>query len=388
MKLFWFIPTHGDGRYLGTSYGGRSLDYSYLKQIACAVDNLGFYGALLPSGRSCEDAWITAASLIPETHRMRFLIAIRPGLISPSLAARMTATFDRLSNGRLLINVVTGGDPVELAGDGLFLEHDGRYELTDEFLEIWRALLSGAGEVNYEGKYLQVKGAKNLFRGIQQPYPALYFGGSSDVGVAVAAKHIDYYITWGEPPAQVATKIETVREEVARWGRSVRFGIRLHVVVRESDDAAWRDAESLISHLSDQTVRTAQRTLARHDSVSQQRMLALQKLSGIRRTREALEVSPNLWAGVGLVRGGAGTALVGSAETVAARMLEYRELGIETFMLSGYPHLEEAFRVAELLFARLPLTHGESEGCDRKNPFFPGEIVGNDLLPKSRVGTS
>ena len=336
MKLFWFIPTHGDGRYLGTSYGGRPLDFSYLKQIACAVDNLGFYGALLPTGRSCEDAWITAtaASLISETRRMRFLVAIRPGLISPSLAARMTATFDRLSDGRLLINVVTGGDPVELAGDGLFLEHERRYELTDEFLEIWRALLSGAGEVNYEGKYLQVRGGKNLFRGIQQPYPALYFGGSSEVGVAVAAKHIDHYLTWGEPPAQVATKMETVRKEVARWGRSIRFGIRLHVIVRESDDAAWRDAESLISHLSDQTVRAAQRTLARHDSVSQQRMLALQKLSGTRRTRETLEVSPNLWAGVGLVRGGAGTALVGSAETVAARMLEYRELGIETFILS------------------------------------------------------
>src|SRR6516225_1698291 len=388
MKLFWFIPTHGDGRYLGTSYGGRPLDFSYLKQIACAVDNLGFYGALLPTGRSCEDAWITAASLIPETRRMRFLVAIRPGSISPSLAARMTATFDRLSNGRLLINVVTGGDPVELAGDGLFLEHDGRYELTDEFLEIWRALLSGVGEVNYEGKYLQVKGAKNLFRGIQQPYPALYFGGSSDVGVAVAAKHIDHYLTWGEPPAQVATKIEAVRKEVARWGRSVRFGIRLHVIVRESDDAAWRDAESLISHLSDQTVRTAQRTLTRHDSVSQQRMLALRKLNGIRRTREALEVSPNLWAGVGLVRGGAGTALVGSAETVAARMLEYRELGIETFILSGYPHLEEAFRVAELLFPRLPLTHDESDSRATKNPSFPGEIVGNDLLPKSPAANS
>src|SRR6516162_4402766 len=308
MKLLWFIPTHGDGRYLGTSYGGRPLNFGYLKQIACAVDNLGFYGALLPTGRSCEDAWVAASSLISETHRMRFLLAVRPGLISPSLAARMTATFDRLSNGRLLINVVTGGDPVELAGDGVFLEHDDRYEITDEFLEIWRALLSGAGEVNYEGKYLQVKGAENLFRGIQQPYPALYFGGSSDVGVAVAAKHIDYYITWGEPPAQVATKIETVREEVARWGR--------------------------------------------------------------------------------LVRGGAGTALVGSAETVAARMLEYRELGIETFILSGYPHLEEAFRVAELLFDRLPLTHDASDSRATKNPSFPGEIVGNDLLPRSPVGTS
>ena len=381
MKLLWFIPTHGDGRYLGTSYGGRSLDFGYLKQIACAVDNLGFYGALLPTGRSCEDAWVTASSLISETRRMRFLVALRPGLISPTLAARMSATFDRLSNGRLLINVVTGGDPVELAGDGLFLEHDERYEVTDEFLEIWRALVSSTEEVNFAGKHLEVRGAKNLFRGIQQPYPALYFGGSSAAGIAVAAKHIDHYLTWGEPPAQVAKKIETVRKEATRYGRSIRFGIRLHVIVRESDDAAWRDAEALISHLSDQTVRAAQQTLTRHDSTSQQRMLALQKLNGGRRTRDVLEVSPNLWAGVGLVRGGAGTALVGSAQTVAARMLEYRELGIETFILSGYPHLEEAFRVAELLFARLPLSHDEREDHDKK--FFRGEIVANDLLPKS-----
>ena len=381
MKLLWFIPTHGDGRYLGTSYGGRPLDFGYLKQIACAVDDLGFYGALLPTGRSCEDAWVTAAALFPETRRMRFLVAVRPGLISPTLAARMTTTFDRLSNGRLLINMVTSGDPVELAGDGVFLEHDQRYEITDEFLQIWRALVSGTGEVNFAGKHLQVRGAKNLFRGVQQPYPALYIGGSSSAGIGVAAKQTDHYLTWGEPPAQVAKKIETVRTEAARYGRSIRFGIRLHVIVRESDDAAWRDAEALISHLSDQTVRAAHQTLARHDSISQQRMLALQKLNGTRRTRGVLEVSPNLWTGVGLVRGGAGTALVGNAETVAARMLEYRELGIETFILSGYPHLEEAFRVAELLFDRLPLVHDERERRDKKP--FHGEIVANNLLPKS-----
>ena len=381
MKLLWFIPTHGDGRYLGTSYGGRPLDYGYLKQIACAVDNLGFFGALLPTGRSCEDAWVTASALIPETRQMRFLVAVRPGLIAPSLAARMTATFDRLSQGRLLINVVTGGDPVELAGDGLFLAHDDRYEITDEFLVVWRALLSSTQEVHFAGKHLRVEGARNLFQAIQQPYPALYFGGSSDAAIAVAAKHIDHYLTWGEPPGDAARKIESVRKEAARFGRTIRIGIRLHVIVRESDDAAWRDAEALISHLSDETVNAAQKTLARQDSIGQQRMLALRKLNGTRRTRDALEVSPNLWSGVGLVRGGAGTALVGSAETVAERMLEYRDLGIETFILSGYPHLEEAFRVAELLFTRLPLNHSDAETRDEKNRTFQGEIVANELLP-------
>ncbi|HET9375610.1 MAG TPA: LLM class flavin-dependent oxidoreductase [Chthoniobacterales bacterium] len=142
MKLFWFIPTHGDGRYLGTSEAGRALDLSYLQQVAMAIDRLGFYGALLPTGRSCEDAWVAASFLAAITQRMRFLVAVRPGLISPTLAARMAATFDRLSGGRLLINVVTGGDPVELAGDGLFQSHDERYEITDDFLTVWRALPS------------------------------------------------------------------------------------------------------------------------------------------------------------------------------------------------------------------------------------------------------
>src|SRR6478735_6039693 len=113
MELFWFIPTHGDGRYLGTPTGGRPLDYDYLRQIAAAVDSLGYYGALLPTGRSCEDSWVIASALAPLTERLRFLVAVRPGLQSPTLAARMTATLDRISNGRLLINVVTGGDPKE-----------------------------------------------------------------------------------------------------------------------------------------------------------------------------------------------------------------------------------------------------------------------------------
>ena len=118
MKVFWFIPTHGDGRYLGTGVGGRVTHYEYLAQIARAVDHLGYYGALLPTGRSCEDSWVVASSLIGQTKRMRFLVAVRPGLSTPGLAARMAATFDRLSSGRVLINFVTGGDPEELAEIG------------------------------------------------------------------------------------------------------------------------------------------------------------------------------------------------------------------------------------------------------------------------------
>ncbi len=384
MKLFWFLPTHGDGRYLGTTEGGRVLDLPYLQQVAGAIDSLGFHGALLPTGRSCEDAWVTASALIGATRRMRFLVAVRPGLVAPSLAARMTATFDRLSGGRLLINVVTGGDPVELAGDGVFHSHDERYEVTDEFLHVWRGLLAGGDVVNFAGEHLRVEGARTLFPTLQRPYPALYFGGSSPAGIEVAARHVDHYLTWGEPPAAVAEKIATVRAAAQRHGRKLRFGIRLHLIVRETEEEAWADADRLISRLTDKTVATAQATLDRQDSQGQKRMLGLQGTRGADRSRAALTVSPNLWAGVGLVRGGAGTALVGSADNVAARMREYAEVGIETFILSGYPHLEEAYRCAELLFPRLPLTHDEPDGAATpRRPTNKGETIANEYVPRT-----
>ena len=376
MNVFWFIPTHGDSRYLGVTTGGRAVTLPYLKQVAQAVDELGFTGALLPTGRSCEDSWVVASSLLSVTQRMKFLVAVRPGLSSPSQAARMASTFDRLSNGRLLINVVTGGDPVELAGDGLHLSHTERYELTDEFLTIWRDLLE-KGEANFSGDYLKIDNGKLLYPPVQQPYPPLYFGGSSEIGQEIAAKHVDYYLTWGEPPAKVAEKINEVKKLAAQQGRTVRFGIRLHVIVRETDKEAWAAANDLIKYVDDDLIASSQKIFSRFDSVGQQRMSELHNGS-----KDQLEISPNLWAGVGLVRGGAGTALVGDPEMVAQRMKEYADLGIETFILSGYPHLEEAYRVSELLFPHLPLDKNTSQS-DSTNIISPfGEIVANNELPK------
>ncbi|MEH2157046.1 FMNH2-dependent alkanesulfonate monooxygenase [Nostoc sp.] len=377
MQLLWFIPTHGDGRYLATATGGRAVSFPYLRQIAQAVDDLGYTGALLPTGRSCEDAWIVASTLVSLTRQMRFLVAIRPGLVSPGVAARMAATFDRLSGGRLLINVVTGGDPVELAGDGLHLDHDQRYELTDEFLTVWRAIASGE-QANLQGDYLNIQDGKLLFPPVQKPYPPLWFGGSSPIAQNIAAKHIDVYLTWGEPPAQVAEKIASVRRLALSEGRTLKFGIRLHVIVRETESEAWDAANQLIKYVDDEAIAKAQKAYARMDSVGQQRMTQLHHGN-----REALEISPNLWAGVGLVRGGAGTALVGDPQTVAARMLEYADLGVESFILSGYPHLEEAYRVAELLFPHLPLEN--LPAVEKQHVLSPfGEIVANEDFPKQQ----
>ncbi|MER9632554.1 FMNH2-dependent alkanesulfonate monooxygenase [Mesorhizobium sp. M0296] len=377
IKVLWFLPTHGDSRYLGTSEGGRAVDLPYLTQVAKAADAIGYYGALLPTGRSCEDSWVVASALAPLTQRLRFLVAVRPGLQSPTLAARMTSTLDRISGGRLLINVVTGGDPLENKGDGIFLSHDERYEVTREFLDIYKAVLRGE-TVAYEGRHLRIEDGRLLFPPVQTPHPPLYFGGSSEAANAVAAEQIDKYLTWGEPPADVAAKVDHVRGLAEKAGRQVSFGIRLHVIVRETNDEAWADADRLISRLDDKTIAEAQKVFARMDSVGQSRM---SRLHGGR--RDKLEISPNLWAGVGLVRGGAGTALVGDAATVAERIDEYRRIGIDTFILSGYPHLEEAYRFGELVLPLLPLDHEISTRPTAVNMGPFGETVAGDHRPSS-----
>ncbi|EON20158.1 alkanesulfonate monooxygenase [Cupriavidus sp. GA3-3] len=384
MQVFWFIPTHGDSRYLGTSEGAREVSFDYLKQVAVAADTLGYEGVLIPTGRSCEDPWVAASALAAVTQRLKFLVAVRPGLMAPTLAARMAATFDRISNGRLLINLVTGGDTAELEGDGLFLDHTARYEASAEFLRIWRQVLAASHDgdkVDYEGKHLSVKGATVLYPPLQQPHPPVYFGGSSAPAHALAGEQVDTYLTWGEPPADVAQKLDDVRRQAARHGRTVKFGIRLHVIVRETEAAAWAAADDLISRLDDETVARAQAVFAKMDSEGQRRMAALHA-GGARRTREALEISPNLWAGVGLVRGGAGTALVGDPHTVAERMREYAELGIDTFVLSGYPHLEETYRFAELVFPLLPRSvRDKLPGKVLSGPF--GEVMATGIVPRA-----
>jgi alkanesulfonate monooxygenase len=169
-----------------------------------------------------------------------------------------------------------------------------------------------------------------------------------------------------------------MKEKAKQTGREIRFGIRLHVIVRETEEEAWKAADELIQHVDEEAVKSAQKVFSRMDSEGQKRMSALHQGD-----RSNLEVSPNLWAGVGLVRGGAGTALVGDADTVAQRIKEYAELGIETFILSGYPHLEEAYRTAELLFPRLPVKckHDENERTFI-SPF--GEVKVNDKAPAKR----
>jgi alkanesulfonate monooxygenase len=373
--FFWFLPTHGDGRYLGSAHGGRVVDLAYLKQLAIAADCLGYEGVLIPTGASCEDSWLVAAALVPMTARLRFLVAVRPGLQPPTLAARMTATLDRLSDGRALINVVAGGDPVENRGDGIFLAPADRYALTREFLTVYRRLLRGE-RVDFRGAHVRVEGAELTFPPVQPGGPPLYFGGSSAEAVEVAGDLVDSYLSWGEKPGDVSHKFAAVRARGDQAGRSLTYGVRLHVIVRETDAEAWREADRLIERLDDSAIAAASSILSRLDSAGQQRMSALHGFS-----RDKLRIGPHLWAGVGLVRGGAGTALVGNPEQVAGALRDYMAVGADRFILSGYPHLEEAHRFAELVMPLMPAASRPTRATASANTGPFGGVIANDARP-------
>ena len=361
IKLHWFLPTSGDSRSLvgagqgvpGDVRGGlgetavgafREPTVEYLGDVARTAEKLGFEGVLTPTGTFCEDAWLTTAALIRETRTLKFLVAFRPGVINPVLAAQMAAAYQRLSGGRLMLNVVTGGEPTEQARFGDTAPKDVRYARTDEFLSVVRGAWSEA-PYDFDGEHFSVRGA-TVREGIS-PTPDIYFGGSSGPAGPVAARHADVYLTWGEPPALVAEKLDWMRRLAAEQGRSLRFGLRIHTLSRDTSEEAWRHAQWLLDGLDPATIAKAQRALEASESTGQARMQSLRGGRTSYADARELEVSPNLWSGVGLVRGGAGTALVGSHEEVADRLEEYHRLGIDEFVLSGYPHVEEAYAFAE-----------------------------------------
>ena len=376
LTFHWFLPTNGgDGRQVvGGGHGvnagpaGRPADVPYLGQIARAAEHQGFGAALTPTGAWCEDAWLTTAMLSQVSERLKFLVAFRPGVISPFLAAQMATTFQNLSGGRVLVNVVTGGEDREQRMFGDFHGKDERYARCAEFLGIVRRLWAGDA-VTLVGEHLRVEDAR--LSTLPDSVPDIYFGGSSPAALDVAAKHADVYLTWGEPPAAVAEKIARVRELAAGQGRELRFGIRMHVINRDTSGEAWGEADRLLAGIHDDTLATVQEGLRRSQSEGQRRMLELHGGQ-----RDDLEIHPNVWAGIGLVRGGAGTALVGSHEEVADRIEEYHALGIDEFVLSAYPHLEGAYWFGEgvlpVLAERGLWTHPHPvESRPRTTPFAP-----------------
>ena len=347
LKFHWFLPTNGGdsraivggGHGVAATVAARPASVPYLGQIARSAEQLGFEAALTPTGAWCEDAWVSTAMISSLSERLKFLVAFRPGLVAPFLGAQMAGTFQNLSGGRLLLNVVVGGEDHEQRMFGDFSTKDERYASAGEFLHIVRALWAGE-KVTFSGLHHSVEDAELVQ--IPSPTPEIYFGGSSPAAGDVAAKYADVYLTWGEPPAAVKEKIDWIKSLAAAEGRELRFGIRLHSIARDTSEEAWAVANRMLDGISEDEIARIQAGLARSASVGQQRMLELNKGS-----KEHLEVHPNLWAGIGLVRGGAGTAMVGSHSEIADLVEQYVDAGISEFVMSGYPHLEESYAFGE-----------------------------------------
>jgi alkanesulfonate monooxygenase len=347
VKMHWFLPTGGDSRDVlpGSSTSARPPSHAYLAQVALAAEAAGFEAVLTPCGTGCEDAWIATASLIPITTRLKFLVAFRPGLLSPTLAAQMASTYQRMSGGRMLVNVVTGAEPRELKRFGDHADKATRYERTGEFLDVMRRAWSGE-PIDFDGAHYSIEGATT--RAVPDPMPEIYFGGASDEAKDVAARHADVYLVWGEPPESAKRQADDVATRAERLGRTLRFGIRFHVICRPTAEEAWAEADRLLAGISDDDIAAARADFETTMSEGQRRMAELHSSE-----RGRLVIHPNVWAGIGLVRGGAGTALVGSFSEVADRIEEYRDHGFGEFILSGYPHLEEAQWAGEGLLPEL-----------------------------------
>lgn len=355
VTLHWFLPTYGDSRMImpgghgaGLHIGQRDADLTYLTQIALAAEHNGFESVLTPTGQWCEDAWLATAALIGATRRLKFLVAFRPGLVSPLLLAQQAATFQSLSGNRVLLNVVVGGEDHEQLAYGDTLTKVQRYARAGEALDITRHLWTNADPVDYSGEFASAHGASLARR--PEVAPPIYLGGSSAGAIDVAARHANVFLTWGEPPEAAGEKRAKVEAAAAEQGRALDYGIRFHIIARPTSEEAWHEAGRLLSTISPEDVEKIQSGLRRSQSESQRRMTQLHNQGGDFHEGQDprdLEIYPGLWAGVGLVRGGAGTALVGSYAEVAELIKQYVDAGFAHFILSGYPHLEETFHVGE-----------------------------------------
>jgi alkanesulfonate monooxygenase len=345
LRFGWFIPTSGDTDTLADpSQRPPSLDL--FTRVARAAESAGLQYALVPVQTSCWEAWVSCAMIAARTERLTMLVAARPGLVAPTVTAKMISTFDQLSGGRIAVNLIAGGGAAELGADGLFHDHDERYDVMDETVTLMKRVWTEDAPVDHDGRWFRVAGAIVRPRPYQQPYPRFYLGGISDAAVEVCAKHADVYLYWGDTPDNIAARIAGATERAAAHGRAgrLRFGMRLQVIVRDSEDEAWAAAEGLISGASEGQRRRIAGMW--EQSQSNTRMKELSQAPGFR-------LGPHLWSGISTLRPGAGVAVVGDPKQVAATLQEFVDVGCTEFCLSGYPHDDEAERFGRLVMPLL-----------------------------------
>ena len=336
----WFIPIDGDGARLGTMRAEQPPDFDYLTRVVQTAEAQGFHGLLIPTrfvnglfdeGAPLMETWTTATALATLTARIRFLIAVRPGFIAAGLLAKMAATLDQISRGRVDINIVPGGIRHDFERFGVDSDHAGRYEQAEELMQACRALWTGE-VINFAGRHLTLREV----RCVPTPFgtPRFYQGGASPRAEALAAHEADVYLLWIEPLEQIAARIERVRTAYEACGRVPVFGLRTHLIVRDDADAAWDAARRLIADADPEVLR-------------QRQTVAVDRQSASGADADRHRLGKHLWNGLATVRVNCGTAIVGTPQQVAQELYEYWKLGIDEFILSGFPHVEECVRVRQ-----------------------------------------
>ena len=348
LRFGWFIPTYGDFDRFVNPTQTWPAGLELFERVALAAERAGFEYALVPVATACWEAWIACAMVSAKTTRLKMLVAARPGYIVPTLMAKMIATFDQLSGGRMSINLIAGGDPAQLAQDGLLIPHDERYAVMDESVEIMKALWSADAPLDWDGRHFQLRGAEVQPKPLQRPWPRFYIGGESDAARDVGARHADCYFFWGDTPERTAQKIADIRRRAGRFGRGdLTFGMRLQVVVRQTEAEAWDAAHALIEGTTEEQ-RRRRRAIAA-DSEADTRMWQLARDSA----DDDYLIAPHLWSGISTVRTGAGVCVVGDPEQVAATLQRFVDVGCTEFCLSGYPHDVEAERFGRCVIPRM-----------------------------------
>jgi alkanesulfonate monooxygenase len=341
-------PGIRDGQIDGLSWVEHMID------VARAAEAAGFYGGLLPSFPQTDDPWIASAAAARATKTFRYMVAFQPGFLHPVHAARMSASLQRLSGGRLVYNIITGGGGPEQLWWGDKVGHDQRYARTKEFLDVLKGVWDG-GSFDYEGQFYKVQngGLPGPLAGLERP--DLYFSGSSDAAIDAAVEHADYYLSWLEHPDDLKAKFDHVRERAAAAGRSARFAVRAHIVARPTEEEAWEEVRLGWEKVPPQVREAGVFGSRGGDSVGAQRQAAYQGKS--RQGYEDLIVAPNIWAGIAYLGDMPSVGIVGSYEQAAERLDDLVRIGADALILSALPHLEEAFRVGEEV---LPLFLGSA----------------------------
>lgn len=336
---------------------GGHVDPAYVRQFARVHEEGGFDRVLVGYGSSGPDGWSVTAYAASVTERLGFLLAHRPGFVAPTLAARKAATLDQFIGGRLALHIISGGSDSEQQKDGDWLDHDGRYRRTDEYLQILRGLWTSSAPFDFEGEFYHIKGAASEVRSRQQPHVPLYFGGSSGAAVAVGAKHADVYALWGEPLADVREQLAAIKAAAAPLGRSPRYSVSVRPILGATEEKAWERAHDILAKVKAARPNARPGVSARAQSVGSQRLIAAANAGELHDKR--------LWTPIAAATGATGntTALVGTPEQVAEALLDYYDAGASTLLIRGFDPLPDAIEYGRDL---IPLVRAEVARRERQ----------------------